>query len=95
MWRGVSPPSSPRTPYYVTNSSFDQRPRRLIRDNDSTYGPAFSRVAATSGIKELRTAYRAPQQNAICERFLGSMRRECLDHLLVLGEAHLRRIPRE
>ncbi len=58
-------------------------------------GPAFARVAAASGIQELRTAYRAPRQNATCERFLGSVRRECLDHLLVLGEAHLRRILRE
>jgi len=58
-------------------------------------GPTFARVAATSGITELRTAYRAPRQNAICERFLGSVRRECLDHLLVLGEGHLRRTLRE
>ena len=43
----------------------------------------------------MRTAYRAPRQNATCERFLGSVRRACLDHLLVLGEAHLRRILRE
>ncbi len=68
---------------------FAQRPRFLIRDNDSTYGPAFSRVAAASGIEELRTAYRAPKENAICERFLGSVRRACLDHLLVLSEPHL------
>jgi putative transposase len=40
----------------------------------------------------LRTAYRTPRQNATCERFLGSVRRECLDHVLVLGEPHLRRI---
>jgi len=74
---------------------FDQRPRYLIRDRDSKYGPAFARVAATTGITELRTAYRAPRQNATCERFLGSVRRECLDHVLVLGEAHLRRVLRE
>ena len=43
----------------------------------------------------MRTAYRALRQNAVCERFLGRVRRECLDHLLVLGEAHLRRILRE
>ena len=49
-------------------------------------------MAKASGIELLRTAYRAPKENAITERFLGSVRRECLDHLLVLGEAHLRRI---
>jgi len=43
----------------------------------------------------LRTAYRAPRQNAACERFLGSVRRECLDHSVVRGEAHLRRVLRE
>ncbi len=74
---------------------FGERPRFLIRDNDSKYGSAFARVVATTGITELRTAYRAPRQNATCERFLGSARRECLDHLLVLGEAHLRRALRE
>jgi putative transposase len=74
---------------------FDQRPRFLIRDNDSKYGPAFARVAAATGVTELRTAYRAPRQNATCERFLGSVRRECLDHLLILGERHLQRVLRE
>jgi putative transposase len=72
-----------------------ERPRFLVRDNDSKYGPAFSRGAAVTGIEELRTAYRAPKENAACERFLGSVRRECLDHILVLGEAHLRRVLRE
>ena len=74
---------------------FGQRPRYLLRDHDSKYGSAFARVAAATGIEELRTAYRAPRQNAACERFLGSVRRECLDHVLVLGAAHLRRILRE
>ncbi len=76
-------------------TGFGQRPKYLIRDNDSKYGQDFARVAAATGIEELRTAYRAPRQNAVCERFLGSVRRECLDHVLVLGEAHLRRILRE
>jgi len=74
---------------------FGQQPRYLIRDNDSKYGPAFARVAEASGITVLRTAYRAPRQNATCERFLGSVRRECLDHVLILGEGHLRRVLRE
>src|SRR5439155_24967075 len=74
---------------------FEQRPRYQIRDNDRKYGPAFARVAVATGITELRTAYRAPRQNATCERFLGSVRRECTDPVLVLGEAHLRRILRE
>ncbi len=74
---------------------FDQRPRYLIRDNDGTFGAAFARVAATSGIQVLRTPHRAPQANAVCERFLGSVRRECLDHLLVLGERQLSRVLRE
>jgi putative transposase len=74
---------------------FDQRPRYLIRDNDRKYGPAFARVAAGSRITVLRTPIRAPQANATCERFLGSVRRECLDYVLVLGEGHLRRVLRE
>jgi putative transposase len=74
---------------------FDQRPRYLIRDNDSKYGQAFTGVAVASSITEARTAYRAPRQNATCERFLGSVRRECLDHLLILGEGQLRRVLRE
>ena len=70
-------------------------PRYLLRDQDSRYGPAFARVADGSGIEVLGTAYRAPRMNATCERFLGSVRRECLDHLLILGERHLRRVVQE
>ena len=74
---------------------FDQRPRFLIRDNDAKYGSSFARVVAATGITEVRTAYRASRQNATCERFLGSVRRECLDHLLILGERHLQWVLRE
>jgi putative transposase len=48
-----------------------------------------------TSIEVLKTPYRAPKANAICERFLGSVRRECLDHLLVVGERHLDRVVRE
>lgn len=57
---------------------FGQRPRFLIRDNDGKFGAAFDRVADASGIAVLRTPYRAPRANAVWERFLGSVRRECL-----------------
>ena len=72
---------------------FGEGPRYLIRDNDSKYGPSFARVAA--GIEVLRTPYRAPRANAICERFLGSLRRECLDHILILDERHLHHTVKE
>ena len=74
---------------------FGQLPRYLIRDNDRTFGEAFADVVAASGITEVRTAYRAPRQNATCERFLGSVRRACLDHVIVLGERQLRRVLHE
>jgi len=71
---------------------FEQTPKYLIRDNDSKFGPCFARVAATSGIKILKTPYHTPRANAICERFLLSVQRECLDHVLILHEKHLHRI---
>ena len=57
---------------------YGHTPKYLIRDNDSKFGLCFARVAATSSIKILKTPYHAPRANAICERFLGSVRRECL-----------------
>jgi transposase InsO family protein len=69
-----------------------QTPKYLIRDHDRKFGPCFARVAATSGIKVLKTPYHAPCANAICERFLGSVRRECLDHVLILHEKQLHRV---
>jgi putative transposase len=72
---------------------FGEGPRFLIRDNDRKYGTSFDRVAA--GIDVLKTPYRAPRANAICERFLGSLRRECLDHFLILGEKHLYPVVKE
>jgi putative transposase len=67
-------------------TAFGVGPKYLIRDNDSKFGVTFSRVAKTSSIEILKTPYHAPRANAICERFLGSARRECLDHLLILHE---------
>ena len=71
---------------------YGQGPKYLIRDRDHKFGSCFARVAATSGIKILKTPYHTPRANAICERFLGSVRRECLDHLLILQEKQLDRV---
>ncbi len=73
---------------------YGQGPKYLIRDRDNKFGLSFARVAATSGIKILKTPYHAPRANAICERFLGSVRRECLDHLLILQDKQLHRVLR-
>jgi len=71
---------------------YGQAPKYLIRDNDSKFGSCFLRVAATSCIKLLKTPYHAPRANAVCERFLRSVRQECLDHLLILQEKQLQRV---
>jgi putative transposase len=72
---------------------FGEGPRYLIRDNDKKYGDSFEQVAAV--IEVLKTPYKAPKANAICERFLGSLRRECLDYTLILSERHLHRVVKD
>lgn len=72
-----------------------QAPRFLIRDNDSKFGTGFAVVAKSTQIEVLRTPYRAPRANAVCERFLGSVRRECLNHFLIVGEGQLYRLVKE
>ena len=67
-------------------------PRYLIRDRDRSYGPRFSRQASAIGIREVMTAPRSPWQNAYAERVIGSIRRAFLDHVIVVGERHLRRM---
>ncbi len=62
---------------------YGQAPKYLIRDNDSKFGSLFARVTTTSEIEILKTPYHAPRANAICERFLRSVRQECLDHVLI------------
>jgi putative transposase len=71
---------------------YGQAPKYLICDHDSKFGSCFRRVAMTSGIKLLKTPVHAPRANAVCERFLRSVRQECLDHLLILHERQLQRV---
>jgi putative transposase len=73
-------------------TAFGVGPKYLIRDHDGKFGLGFERVAKTSRIEILKTPYHVPQANAICERFLGSVRRECLDHLLIVHEKQLQRV---
>jgi transposase InsO family protein len=70
---------------------FDKAPRYLLRDNDRIYGYEFRKQLEAMDIHDIRTSVRSPWQNAFVERVIGSIRRECLDHVIVLNEESLRR----
>jgi transposase InsO family protein len=71
---------------------WNEAPRYLIRDRDQVYGAAATRRLRTMGIRDKAIAPGSPWQNGIAERLIGSIRRECVDHIVVLGETHLRRV---
>jgi len=71
---------------------FGCQPRYLFRDNDGIYGHGVRAFLISCGILEVRTAYRSPWQNPYIERFIGTLRRELLDHVIVLSQAHLERL---
>jgi putative transposase len=73
---------------------WDEAPRYLLRDRDCIYGAAFRQRVRHMGIEEILIAPRSPWQNPYVERLIGSIRRECLDHLVVLHERHLQRVLR-
>jgi putative transposase len=72
----------------------DTAPTYLLRDRDGIYGQEFSRGVERMGIREVCITPQSPWQNPFVERLIGSIRRECLDHALILNEAHLRRLLR-
>jgi len=76
----------------VEACGMDECLKYLIRDRDAIYKKEFSQKAQSLGIQEVLTAYRSPWQNPYAERVIGSIRRECLDHIIVLGPRHLKRI---
>ena len=71
---------------------YEEAPRFLIRDRDKIYSPYFTKRVEGMGIEEVPTAARSPWQNPYCERAIGSIRRECLNHVIVLSGGHLKRI---
>ncbi len=83
-------------PHGRRHADVDRARRDLpIRDRDAAYGRDFAQKADRLGITTILTPVRAPQANAITERVIGTIRRECLEHVIVLSERHLRRIMRE
>jgi hypothetical protein len=71
---------------------WDEAPRYLLRDRDGVYGCEFRGRVANMGIEEVLTAPRSPWQSPYVERLIGSIRRDCLDHVVVFDEKHLRRL---
>ena len=71
---------------------WDEAPRYMIRDRDRIYGSVVTRRLRAMGIRDKPIAPASPWQNGFAERLIGSIRRECVDHIIVLGEMHLRRV---
>jgi len=71
---------------------WNEAPDHIVRDRDEAYGQIVTRRLSAMGIRDHPTAARSPWQNGHAERLIGSIRRECLDHIVVFGEGHLRRI---
>lgn len=93
IWLGVTHPTAEWIANQLTEArGWDQLPRYLIRDRDAAYGDVFIRRVRSMGIRDQPTSPRSPQQNGYSERLIGSIRRECLDHVVVFGECHLRHL---
>ncbi len=94
LWFGVT---SHPTAEWIANQiadacGWEQAPRYLIRDRDGAYGEVFIQRLRSIGIRDRPTSPRSPWQNGYAERLIGSIRRECLDHVVVFGERHLRHV---
>jgi transposase InsO family protein len=86
------PTASWTTQQVVDAFPWDKAPRYLLRDRDPIYGNVFRQRVRNMGIEEVLIAPRSPWPNPYVERLIGSIRRECLDHMVVLHERHLRRL---
>jgi transposase InsO family protein len=96
MWLGVTAhPTAEWIARQITEAcGWEAVPTYLVRDRDRVYGEAFTRRTRAMGIRDRPTAPRSPWQNGYAERLIGSIRRECLDHVVIIGERHLRHVLR-
>ena len=94
LWLGVTAhPTAEWIANQLTQAyGWERAPRYLIRDRNSCYGSVFTRRLRSLGIRDHPTSPRSPWQNGYAERLIGSIRRECLDHVVVFGERHLRHV---
>src|SRR5438270_4222564 len=92
LWLGVTAhPTADWIAQQLTEAfGWTVAPRYVVRDRDAVYGATFIRRLRAMGIRDRPTAARSPWQNGCAERLIGSIRRECLDHVVVFGERHLR-----
>jgi len=96
LWLGVTahPTAEWITQQFTEACGWESPPNYLIRDRDRVYGEAFTRRIRAMSIRDRPTAPRSPWQNCYAERLIASIRREGLDHVIVFGEQHLRRVLR-
>jgi transposase InsO family protein len=94
LWLGVTAtPTAEWIAQQLTEAcGWEITPKYLVRDRDRAYGQVFTRRVRALGIRDWPTAPRSPWQNGHAERLIGSIRRECLDHLVIFGERHLRHV---
>jgi transposase InsO family protein len=94
LWIGVTAhPTAEWMANQITEAyGWQQAPRYLIRDRNGIYGEIFTRRLRSMGIRDRPTSARSPWQNGYAERLIGSIRRECVDHIVVFGERHLRHV---
>jgi transposase InsO family protein len=94
VWLGVTRhPTAEWIARQLTEAfGWDSSPKYLLRDRDQAYGNVLIRRVRAMGIRDRPIAARSPWQNGYCERAIGSIRRDCLDHVIVSGERHLRHL---
>jgi transposase InsO family protein len=94
LWLGATahPTAECIARQFTEACGWENTPRYILRDRDGIYGAVLVRRLRAMGIRDRPTAARSPWQNGYCERLIGSIRRDCLDHVVVFGERHLRHL---